>query len=64
MMSVRLIMVVVHSHVTTLQGLTTVSVGMDTRWTMIATALVSHFQVNQLSKGWNLTLLALHISYL
>ena len=48
MMSVRLIMVVVHSHVTTLQGLTTVSVGMDTRWTMTVPAQVSHVQVSQL----------------
>ena len=42
MMSVWLIMEVVHSHAITLPGLITASVGMVTRWTMIATALVSY----------------------
>ena len=46
MMSVRLIMEVVHSHAITLPGLITASVGMVTRWAIIATVLVSHFKVD------------------
>ena len=48
MMSVRLIMVVVSSHAITLLALISASAGTVTRWTMIvATALVSHFQMDQ-----------------